>query len=129
MAIDHKTLYDSEHVSRDYGKRDYLEPAEKTFINELGPARLAAMNMLDMGVGGGRTTKYFAPLVKNYIGADYAPAMLQVCRKRYGKDFNFIECDAREMQYFEVSKTILLILSCLAIMELTASFIKTGWPP
>jgi len=101
LAIDHKTLYDSEHVSRDYGKRDYLEPAEKTFINELGPARLAAMNMLDMGVGGGRTTKYFAPLVKNYIGADYAPAMLQVCRKRYGKDFNFIECDAREMQCFE----------------------------
>jgi ubiquinone/menaquinone biosynthesis C-methylase UbiE len=101
LAIDHKTLYDSEHVSRDYGKRDYLEPAEKTFINELGLARLAVMDMLDMGVGGGRTTKYFAPLVKNYIGADYAPAMLKVCKKRYGGDFNFIECDARDMKGFE----------------------------
>ena len=62
MAIDHKNLYDSEHVSRDYGKRDYLEPAEETFITELGRVRLAAMDMLDMGVGGGRTTKYFAPI-------------------------------------------------------------------
>ena len=101
MAIDHKTLYDSDHVSSDYGKRDYLEPAEKTFINELGRGRLAAMDMLDMGVGGGRTTKYFAPLVKSYIGADYAPAMLKVCRKRYGGGFNFIECDAREMKAFK----------------------------
>ncbi len=70
-------------------------------INELGPGRLAAMDMLDMGVGGGRTTKYFAPLVRCYIGADYAPAMLKVCKERYGGDFNFIECDARAMEGFK----------------------------
>ena len=98
MAIDHKNLYDSEHVSKDYGKRDYLEPAEETLITELGPGRLAAMDMLDMGVGGGRTTKYFAPLVRYYIGADYAPSMLKVCKKRFGGDFNFIECDVRAME-------------------------------
>jgi ubiquinone/menaquinone biosynthesis C-methylase UbiE len=101
LTIDHKDLYDSEHVSRDYGKRDYLEPAEETLITELGPDRLAAMDMLDMGVGGGRTTKYFAPLVRYYIGADYAPAMLKVCKKRFGGDFNFIECDARAMEGFK----------------------------
>jgi ubiquinone/menaquinone biosynthesis C-methylase UbiE len=101
LAIDHKNLYDSEHVSRDYGKRDYLEPAEETLITELGPGRLAAMDMLDMGVGGGRTTKYFAPLVRYYIGADYAPAMLKVCKLRYAGDFNFIECDARAMKVFK----------------------------
>jgi ubiquinone/menaquinone biosynthesis C-methylase UbiE len=101
LGIDHKNLYDSEHVSRDYGKRDYLEPAEETLITELGPVRLADMDMLDMGVGGGRTTKYFAPLVRNYIGADYAPAMLKVCKKRYGGDFNFIECDVRAMEGFK----------------------------
>lgn len=101
MAIDHKNLYDSEHVSRGYGKRDYLEPAEETLITELGPGMLAAMDMLDMGVGGGRTTKYFAPLVRYYVGADYAPEMLKVCKKRYGGDFNFIECDARAMEAFK----------------------------
>ncbi|HEX7561591.1 MAG TPA: class I SAM-dependent methyltransferase [Candidatus Humimicrobiaceae bacterium] len=84
----------------DYGNRDYLEPAEETLITELGLGRLAAMDMLDMGVGGGRTTKYFAPLVRYYIGADYAPAMLKVCKKRFAGDFNFIECDARAMQGF-----------------------------
>ncbi len=101
MGIDHKNLYDSEHVSKDYEKRDYLEPAEETLITELGTNRLAAMDMLDMGVGGGRTTRYFAPLVRNYIGADYAPAMLKACKNRYGTDFDFIECDARKMEEFK----------------------------
>jgi ubiquinone/menaquinone biosynthesis C-methylase UbiE len=101
LSIDHKNLYDSEQVSMDYGNRDYLEPAEETLITELGPVRLAAMDMLDMGVGGGRTTKYFAPLVRHYIGADYAPAMLKVCKKRFAGDFNFIECDARAMEGFK----------------------------
>lgn len=99
--MDHKNLYNSEYVSRDYGKRDYLEPAEETLITQLGHDRLAAMDMLDMGVGGGRTTKYFAPLVRHYIGADYAPAMLEVCKKRYGGDFSFIECDVRKMDIFK----------------------------
>jgi SAM-dependent methyltransferase len=85
----------------DYGNRDYLEPAEETLITELGLNRLAAMDMLDMGVGGGRTTKYFAPLVRNYIGADYAPAMLKVCKKRFAGDLNFIECDVRAMDGFK----------------------------
>jgi ubiquinone/menaquinone biosynthesis C-methylase UbiE len=101
LAIDHKNLYDSEQVSIDYGNRDYLEPAEETFITEMGPSRFAAMDMLDMGVGGGRTTKYFAPLVRNYIGADYAPAMLKVCKKRFSGDLNFIECDVRAMKGFK----------------------------
>ncbi len=39
------------------------------------------MDMLDMGVGGGRTTKYFAPLVRFYIGADYAFPMLKSAKK------------------------------------------------
>ncbi len=100
MTIDHKILYDTEHISREYAGRDYLDPAEKALIKELGTS-LSEMDMLDMGVGGGRTTKYFAPLVKSYIGADYSPLMLNECRKKYPKGYSFIECDVRKMQVFE----------------------------
>ena len=96
MTTDHKILYDTERISCDYAARDYLDPAEKTFIDEFGK-ELADMYMLDMGVGGGRTTKYFAPLVKSYTGADYAPSMIAACQKKYGDRYKFIECDVRNM--------------------------------
>ncbi|MBM3699884.1 MAG: class I SAM-dependent methyltransferase [Actinobacteria bacterium] len=96
MTKDHKTLYDTEHISCDYAARDYMDPAEKTFIEEFGK-KLADMDMLDMGVGGGRTTKYFAPLVKSYMGADYAASMISACQKKHGDRYKFIECDARNM--------------------------------
>jgi len=97
LTKDHKELYDTEHISCDYAARDYLDFAETAFIKEFGP-KLAVMDMLDMGVGGGRTSKYFAPLVKSYTGADYAPSMIAACRKKYGDKYNFIECDARDMK-------------------------------
>ncbi len=97
MTIDHKILYNSESISRDYAARDYLEPAERAVIEVLGP-NLPGMEMLDMGVGGGRTTKYFAPRVHNYTGADYAPAMVNACIEKYGDDYFFITCDARDME-------------------------------
>jgi ubiquinone/menaquinone biosynthesis C-methylase UbiE len=38
--------------------------------------------MLDLGVGGGRTTIHFAPLVAEYVATDYAEEMLKACRTR-----------------------------------------------
>jgi len=97
LTIDHKILYNTESISRDYAARDYLEPAERAVIEVLGP-NLSGMEMLDMGVGGGRTTKYFGPHVHNYTGADYAPAMVNACIEKYGDDYFFITCDARDME-------------------------------
>ena len=97
MTIDHKTLYNTESISKDYATRDYLEPAERAVI-EILDSSISSMKMLDMGVGGGRTTKYFAPLVLNYTGADYAPAMVNACIEKYGDDYFFITCDARDME-------------------------------
>ncbi|MCD4669444.1 MAG: class I SAM-dependent methyltransferase [Actinomycetia bacterium] len=97
MTIDHKILYNSESISRDYAARDYLEPAERTVLEMLGP-ELPGMDMLDMGVGGGRTTKYFAPLAGNYTGADYAVAMVDICLDKYGNDYYFLNCDVRDMK-------------------------------
>jgi ubiquinone/menaquinone biosynthesis C-methylase UbiE len=97
LTIDHKVLYDTETISRDYASRDYLEPAERTVLEILRP-KMHEWEMLDMGVGGGRTTKYFAPLVKNYTGADYATSMIDVCLEKHGNDYFFLTCDARNMK-------------------------------
>ena len=97
--LDHKILYNSESVSSNYAKRDYLEGAESAIIEKLGN-RLKEMDMLDMGVGGGRTTKYFAPLAGSYIGVDYAPAMIRTCKVKYRDKYCFVESDVRSMDIF-----------------------------
>ncbi len=95
-----KKLYNHKSIYEDYACREYLFKSEEQIIKELA-AFLPGARMLDMGVGGGRTTSYFAPLVKSYTGADYSPGMISECRKKFGNRFDFIECDARHMSCFE----------------------------
>ena len=97
--LDHKILYNSESISGEYAKRDYLEGAESAIIEKFD-SRLKEIDMLDMGVGGGRTTKYFAPLARSYIGADYAPNMIAKCKIRYRDKYCFMESDVRSMNMF-----------------------------
>jgi len=95
-----KGLYNSKKIYNDYARRNYLEKPEITILDELF-YQLASMDMLDMGVGGGRTTSYFAPAAKSYIGADYASQMIKVCREKFKDKYKFIESDVRSMNEFE----------------------------
>ncbi|MGI0016288.1 MAG: class I SAM-dependent methyltransferase, partial [Nitrososphaera sp.] len=64
---------------------------------------LHAMRMLDIGIGGGRTTQYFAPLAKEYIGIDFDSNMILACEKRFPnrpQNISFVTCDARSMNLF-----------------------------
>ncbi len=60
--------------------------------------------MLDIGVGGGRTTQHFSEVVAEYIGIDYSATMIAACQKRFSAPSNttqFRVCDARDMSQFE----------------------------
>jgi ubiquinone/menaquinone biosynthesis C-methylase UbiE len=94
-----KGLYNSKKIYSDYAQRDYLEKPEIAILDELF-CQLASMDMLDMGVGGGRTTSYFAPVAKSYIGADYASQMVKVCKEKFKDKYKFIESDVRSMDEF-----------------------------
>jgi len=86
-----------------YAHESYIEKAEETIINLL-KENLSKMKMLDIGVGGGRTTLHFAHLVNEYVGSDYDENMIYACRKRF-PDFDntvsFLPADARSMNIFE----------------------------
>ncbi len=94
-----KKLYNKKSIYSDYAKRDYLFKPEKSILEEMNYF-LKDARMLDMGVGAGRTTRYFAPAVRSYIGADYAHEMISECRKKFGDKYVFVECDARQMSNF-----------------------------
>lgn len=97
--MEQKKVYNHKKITSDYAARDYLDKPEKSIIEELKPY-LKDMSMLDMGVGAGRTTKYFLPLVNCYIGADYAPNMIEECRRKFSRRNIFEVADVRDMKKF-----------------------------
>ena len=66
--------------------------------------------MLDLGVGGGRTTLHFAPLVKEYVGVDYSEPMIKLCRERFPQ-YVFKAVDARNMALFHRAKFDFILFS------------------
>ena len=56
--------------------------------------------ILDLGVGAGRTTPYLSAVAGRYIGVDYSPTMIEVCRRRF-PDTEFRQLDVRNMSCFK----------------------------
>lgn len=75
-----------------------LMPAERVVLRRLAP-RLGQIDMLDLGVGTGRTGWTFAPLVRRYVGVDYSPRMIAAAEERLGGDprVELILGDARDL--------------------------------
>lgn len=94
--------YESDSVVDYYDNEDfYLSPSEESFI-KLFENQLSDMRMLDIGIGGGRTTSFFAELVKEYHGIDYAKGMVELAKKKFGNSPNakFSFGDVRELKDF-----------------------------
>lgn len=72
--------YEDPQIISSYGRDRRLQPPEQAILDELG-AGLGGVDMLDLGVGAGRTSWFFAPRVKSYLGLDYAPAMIERCKQ------------------------------------------------
>lgn len=94
-----KQLWNSAGVINHYTVADDLQKPEKAIIDALRE-QLPFMRMLDLGIGGGRTTVHFAPLVHEYVGSDYAENMVEACIKRFphaGVNTRFQVIDATNM--------------------------------
>ena len=101
-------------MSQQYSWKDYesaefyisdteLQAPEKSIFDHL-EKDLASMNMLDIGVGAGRTTLHFAKLVESYVGIDYSEKMIEHCKKAYADysdNTSFALCDVSAMEMFE----------------------------
>jgi ubiquinone/menaquinone biosynthesis C-methylase UbiE len=98
-----KDTWESEDLVKVYSTRTYLQKPEETILNGLR-SRLSDVRMLDIGVGAGRTTHFFAHLTKEYVGIDYSENMIKACRKRFRnnpKKASFQVGDARALRSFE----------------------------
>ena len=58
------------------------------------------MRILDLGVGCGRTSQALASRAATYVGIDYSPEMIEVCRERY-PSLDFHIADAADLGRFQ----------------------------
>jgi ubiquinone/menaquinone biosynthesis C-methylase UbiE len=95
-AINLRTYHAPAVVSH-YAALNYLTPCEQLlFRTYLKPS----MTVLDLGVGGGRTTPYLSKVASRYVGVDYSEAMIRVCRGKF-PNLDFVLADASDLSAFE----------------------------
>ncbi|MBD2071573.1 class I SAM-dependent methyltransferase [Leptolyngbya sp. FACHB-671] len=97
-----RKLYTARGIVQHYTQLKMLQPAEQTILERF-QNQWSSMRMLDIGVGGGRTTRHFSKLVLEYVGIDYSTEMIGACQKRFAasSDTTFEVCDARDMSQFK----------------------------
>ena len=92
--------YTAPSIVQYYAQLSALQPAETLLLSL---EQLSTLKMLDLGIGGGRTTKHFAPLVAEYIGLDYSPEMIATCKQRFDSSsptMSLAVGDARDLSRF-----------------------------
>lgn len=113
MSDKNKETYAKSNIVWHYTQLNLLQPAEKTILDLLQD-QLSTMKMLDIGIGGGRTTKHFAPLVEEYIGIDYSAEMIAACQQRFtasSDNMSLEVADARDMDCFADNSFDLILFS------------------
>jgi ubiquinone/menaquinone biosynthesis C-methylase UbiE len=111
MGIDffNKNYYERSNTVKAYKKQTSLLP-EEHFILEKFKTLIFGKSVLDIGCGGGRTTKALNALTKDYTGIDYSTNMIEACREKY-KAIKFVHCDASNMSIFNDKKYDFVLFS------------------
>lgn len=98
LNVVNRKTYAKANVLDYYDELNELFPAERILFEKLSP-KIKHSKILDIGVGGGRTTKYLLPLSSDYTGVDYVPQFIERVKVKYvGGDF--LVGDARDLKEF-----------------------------
>lgn len=93
-----KEVYARADVIESYENLDMMLKPEKLLLEQLAPS-IRDQKILDIGIGGGRTTKYLLQLSKDYTGIDYSPEFVAVAQAKY-TEARILCCDARDLTIF-----------------------------
>lgn len=103
-----EATYRRADVVAGYAGQGNLQEGEARVVEAVG--ELGSLRMLDIGVGGGRTTAHFADRVAAYVGIDYSPELVAATRVRF-PDVNISESDARDLGAFADDSFDLVLFS------------------
>ena len=89
-------VYDAPETTRYYAGLNYLSSCERLLFDTYIPPKA---NVLDLGVGGGRTTNFLAGRAAQYVGVDNSPGMIEACRRKF-PELKFMVADAADLSAF-----------------------------
>lgn len=95
--MNNREVYNRPDVAAHYAALEYLTPCEALLFERYIKPGAA---VLDLGVGGGRTTPYLSRRASRYVGVDYASQMINVCRQKY-PSLEFLEAEASDLSALE----------------------------
>lgn len=101
LRASNQRAFQSTLLTEQYVGDSYLFPPEQVLLDRFRSA-LGGWRMLDLGVGGGRTTAHFAQTVHDYVGVDYAANMVHACSRRFATSCRpaaFIVGDVRRLPF------------------------------
>jgi SAM-dependent methyltransferase len=95
---ENQRFYERRFTGAHYAGQSELQPDEAAILDRYG-SELAGVRILDLGVGGGRTTPFLLELSSDYVGVDYSSEMIARCRRRF-PGVSFQVADARDLSPF-----------------------------
>jgi len=93
-----RAVYHARGVYRYYRSKSLL-PVETAFLSKY-QAYVAGHDVLDIGVGAGRTSRCLAPLARRYEAIDYSPVMVKYLKKKL-PHISVRQADFRDLRMFE----------------------------
>lgn len=89
-------IYTAAEVASHYAGLDYLSPCERLLFETYIPEGSV---ILDLGVGGGRTTPFLSSRASYYVGLDYSGSMVKKCQAKF-PGLQFLVGDAADLSAF-----------------------------
>lgn len=91
-------VYSNSRVVEYYNKLSGLYEAEKKLFDRFGDL-IRKANLLDIGIGAGRTTSFLLGACRQYCGIDYSAEFIKLCREKFPQA-DLRVADARNMREF-----------------------------
>ena len=108
-ADGNRRYYERRRVGAHYERRKDLSPPEAQILSRHSD-EIRGKGILDLGVGGGRTTHALLELSPDYVGIDYSPSMIERSRRRFPAA-RFLVMDARDLSAFADSSFDFVLFS------------------
>lgn len=105
--VKNNNTYNNEAVVNYYAQLQGLELYEELLFDHYIPY---GSRILDIGVGGGRTTPWLVTRAHSYLGIDYAPAMVDTCIRKFPQ-LRFEQMDATDLSAISSASMDVVVFS------------------
>ncbi len=97
-----RSVYERASIVSEYTTATGLTAAEQQLLARYHD-NIAGGEVLDLGVGAGRTTPHLTQLAASYVGVDFSEGMVAACRQNY-PHLEFRRGDARDLSAFPAGR-------------------------